>query len=53
MKLSVMLSILLLINYKNKLRPNDEIEKWIQFVPDRAFQDYRYSVDTYALKQLG
>lgn len=37
----------------NKLKPNDEIEKWIQFVPDRAFQDYRYSVDTHAIKQLG
>jgi dTDP-glucose 4,6-dehydratase len=28
-------------------------EDWVKFVPDRAFQDYRYSVDTSALRALG
>ncbi len=36
-----------------KLKPEEKLEKWIQYVPDRAFQDYRYSVDTHAIKQLG
>lgn len=35
------------------MRPEDAIEDWIQFVPDRAFQDYRYSIDSSALRRLG
>lgn len=35
------------------LKPGNNIEDWIEFVPDRAFQDYRYSVDTTALRNLG
>jgi dTDP-glucose 4,6-dehydratase len=29
------------------------IEDWIDFVPDRPFQDYRYAIDTTALRSLG
>lgn len=35
------------------MRPNDSVDDWIQYVPDRVFQDYRYSVDTTALGKLG
>lgn len=33
--------------------PGEPLERWVQYVPDRAFQDYRYSVDTSALRALG
>lgn len=36
-----------------KIKPGENLENWINFVPDRAFQDYRYSVDTSAIKNLG
>jgi dTDP-glucose 4,6-dehydratase len=35
------------------LKPNDVYTDWIEYIPDRAFQDYRYSIDTSALQQLG
>jgi dTDP-glucose 4,6-dehydratase len=35
------------------MRPGSNITDWIKFIPDRAFQDYRYSIDTSALKSLG
>ena len=35
------------------MKPSDRLEDWAEFVPDRAFQDYRYSVDTAALRALG
>lgn len=37
----------------NIMRPGEPIEDHIQFVPDRAFQDYRYSIDTSTLRLLG
>lgn len=36
-----------------KLKPDDELKDWIEYVPDRAFQDYRYSVDATELRKLG
>jgi len=33
--------------------PHALLEEWVEFVEDRAFQDYRYSIDTSALKSLG
>lgn len=35
------------------MRPGEPLEDWITLVPDRAFQDYRYSVDWRALRELG
>ena len=35
------------------MRPDDAMDDWIEFVPDRAFQDYRYSIDSSALRRLG
>jgi len=35
------------------MRPGDAIDDWVTFVPDRAFQDYRYSIDSTALRRLG
>lgn len=37
----------------NIMRPGDRVEDWIEFVPDREFQDYRYSVDTSKIMGLG
>jgi dTDP-glucose 4,6-dehydratase len=36
-----------------KLKPGENVEDWVEYVPDRAFQDYRYSIDTTALRELG
>lgn len=36
-----------------KLKPGEDVEDWVEYVPDRAFQDYRYSIDTTALRELG
>lgn len=33
--------------------PEARVEDWVEFVPDRPFQDYRYSIDASALKALG
>lgn len=35
------------------MRPSDSVKDWVEFVPDRAFQDYRYSVDTSMLRSIG
>jgi dTDP-glucose 4,6-dehydratase len=35
------------------LKPGEKVKDWIDYVPDRDFQDYRYSVDVTKLKQLG
>ena len=37
----------------NQMKPNDNINDWIKYVPDRAFQDYRYSIDSTELYKLG
>ena len=36
-----------------QMKPDDKFEDWIKYVPDRAFQDYRYSIDSTALYNLG
>ena len=36
-----------------KMKPEEDIGSWINYVPDRAFQDYRYSIDSSALQSLG
>lgn len=35
------------------LKPDDDFEKWIQFIPDRLFNDKRYYISNSKLKQLG
>lgn len=35
------------------LKPGEKLEDWIEFTQDRAFQDYRYSIDSSALRKLG
>lgn len=37
----------------HQMKPDDKFEDWIKYVPDRAFQDYRYSIDSTALYNLG
>jgi len=45
--LTVIQEILLL------MKPYDSYLDWIKYVPDRAFQDYRYSIDSTELNKLG
>jgi dTDP-glucose 4,6-dehydratase len=35
------------------LKPNDKVEDWIQYVTDRNFNDYRYSIKSNELYDLG
>jgi dTDP-glucose 4,6-dehydratase len=37
----------------DKLKPNEPIEDWIEYIPDRNFNDFRYSIDYTKLKELG
>jgi dTDP-glucose 4,6-dehydratase len=37
----------------SKVHPGADVADWVDYVPDRAFQDYRYSIDTTALRRLG
>jgi dTDP-glucose 4,6-dehydratase len=37
----------------SQMKPLDNYQDWIQFVSDRAFQDYRYSIDSTELRKLG
>lgn len=50
MEFSVMQVTQILCSY---LKPNDPIEKWIKYVPDRLFNDKRYYISNSKLKQLG
>ena len=36
-----------------KLKPDHPLHNWIEFVPDRCFNDCRYSVNTQKLNDLG
>jgi dTDP-glucose 4,6-dehydratase len=36
-----------------RLKPGEKLEDWIEFVEDRPFNDYRYSVNPEKLKLLG
>jgi dTDP-glucose 4,6-dehydratase len=35
------------------LKPGDDISSWVEFVQDRPFQDFRYSVDSGVLRSVG
>jgi UDP-glucose 4,6-dehydratase len=35
------------------VKPGSELYDWIEFQEDRPFQDYRYSIDASALKEIG
>lgn len=35
------------------LKPGESTSKWLDFQPDRPFQDYRYSIDASALRAIG
>jgi UDP-glucose 4,6-dehydratase len=35
------------------LKPGEDVKDWITYVEDRAFQDYRYAIDSTALRSLG
>lgn len=35
------------------IHPGDELDKHLVYVPDRAFNDYRYAINTTALEDLG
>jgi dTDP-glucose 4,6-dehydratase len=37
----------------NKYKPGEQVENWIEFVPDRYFNDFRYSIDSSELRKLG
>jgi dTDP-glucose 4,6-dehydratase len=37
----------------SQMKPDESFEDWVNYVPDRAFQDYRYSIDSTALRNLG
>jgi dTDP-glucose 4,6-dehydratase len=37
----------------SQMKPGESFENWVNYVPDRAFQDYRYSIDSTALRNLG
>jgi dTDP-glucose 4,6-dehydratase len=35
------------------LKPGEGIDKWVEFVDDRKFNDFRYSIDASVLRKLG
>lgn len=37
----------------NQMKPGESYTEWITYVPDRAFQDYRYSIDSTELNNIG
>jgi dTDP-D-glucose 4,6-dehydratase len=37
----------------SQMKPGDNYKDWITYIPDRAFQDYRYSIDSTQLRKLG
>ena len=36
-----------------KIKGTDDFEKWITFIEDRPFNDQRYYISNYKLKELG
>lgn len=36
-----------------KLKPNEKIEDWIEYVEDRPFNDFRYAINSQSLRNLG
>lgn len=51
MELSVMDVVSTVVN--EIMGPDADPNDYIEYVPDRAFQDYRYSIDSSALRNLG
>jgi UDP-glucose 4,6-dehydratase len=48
------LTVMEVVGYILKqMKPEEKIEEWVTYTDDRAFQDYRYSVDTTVLRNLG
>ena len=37
----------------NIIKPNENLDNWIEYIDDRPFNDYRYSVNPEKLKLLG
>lgn len=37
----------------NNLKPNEDINNWIEYIPDRNYNDFRYSINTDKLIKLG
>lgn len=35
------------------LKPHDRVEDWVEYVEDRNFNDFRYAIDSTALRELG
>ena len=35
------------------IKPGERLEDWVEYIPDRAFQDYRYYIDMSELMKLG
>jgi dTDP-D-glucose 4,6-dehydratase len=35
------------------LKPDDNVDDWIQYIADRNFNDYRYAIDSNELRSLG
>lgn len=35
------------------LKPNEPLDKWIRYIEDRNFNDFRYAIDNQALRDLG
>lgn len=47
-------SVMDIVTYiHHELRPYSPLSECIEYIPDRAFQDYRYSIDTTSLEALG
>jgi len=37
----------------SQLKPNDKVDKWIEYIPNRLFNDQRYYISNDKLKRLG
>jgi dTDP-D-glucose 4,6-dehydratase len=37
----------------NNLKPNSDINDWIEFVEDRNYNDFRYSINSSKLREIG
>jgi dTDP-glucose 4,6-dehydratase len=46
-------TISVLSNIINIMKPSDDTEKWIKYVPDRLFHDCRYLVNPESMNKLG
>jgi dTDP-D-glucose 4,6-dehydratase len=37
----------------NNLKPDSDINEWIEFVDDRNYNDFRYSINSSKLQEIG